>query len=263
LLLLLVALGIGVAWSIVATVWFRVGSRPTSLGGIFRGFMAFLRIGLVVAFCEQVVLMAGYAGCLLAPPRARNPALALMTLVVVVGASLGGIVFWPALFVMVNGGPLSADNMEELFGQAKEGNVRGLMSWLADLNAVVLRLWLFGILIGLFAKAKLIVIPLYLRSLATHLKAPGVANDCVNLIKINLALMALELVVLVLFRMLMPSVRAGPPSLEGMALRLKILNFVLSPLSLLSMVLGWAQILWSIVVYFRLREVIDESVPGV
>jgi hypothetical protein len=247
LLLLLVALGVGVAWSIVGTVWFRVAFRQASLRGLYGALSTFLRVGVVIGSGHEMVLMAGYACCLLAPSRVRYKTLAVATVVVLVGACLTEMVFWPTLFGMTNGG-LAPENLDQLFDQGKAGDSRGLMRWLADLNAFSSRLLLFSLLLDLFVKAKLIVIPLYLRSVADYLKAPGVANDCVNLIKINAALMALGLLLQVLLRMRLP---------------LGIVSFILSPLSLLSMVLVWAQTLWSIVIFVRLRDVIEESVPDV
>jgi hypothetical protein len=233
LLLLLVSLGISVGFGLM----FRIAMLFIGFGNL-RTLLVWMGIAGVVMFAESAVAITGYCFCLFVPSANHCKKLAVAVLVV---GSLSLLVTTVLDPLFLSGFFFDADKLLEQIKQRKVD-----MNYLQELNARMLSLMItfqvFCLLIQLLYYGKLFLLPLFLWSVARCLKDRSLEHECVILAKISMAVVALGFGTQLLLR-LFP---------------LSFLSVLLGPLSLVSMVLGLAQPVWTFLILANTRRAIED-----
>jgi hypothetical protein len=225
LYLLLAHLGLGVVSAFLEFVVLRA---------VLSGGFGFLYVTFFVGACSLLLEIGGYVLCLYVPDEEGARKLALANLA---AASVSAFV----AFLLV----LAAVGVSMALAQGAQGDLTGMTRGLARLGA-----WFQGMLIVVFllqlvAYVRLIIVPVFLRTVVKTLKADGLDESCVNLLKINAVVLLLGLATSMLLR--------AKPGTAGLLL---LLVGCFSPL------LHLAQTVWYVLVLVRLSEAITDKLRG-
>jgi hypothetical protein len=239
LLLMLIAVCAGVVMSLILNLYIRISmSSPAGIFSGLQSFLSWMRIFQFGTLVQTVVAIAGYCLCLFVPREHYCRKLAITVLVVATLDLLVQTVFDPLNLSSMG---LLGDFFGKLMEDVEKGDLSGFQRLSVNLSTWAARMAWFGLFIQILSYAKVLLVPIFLWSLARCLRS-GLTHNVETLLKISLGIVALGIFTQLLFR-----------------LPLTVVMHVMTPLSWVSMLLGLAQTIWTLLILINVRQAITDK----
>jgi hypothetical protein len=245
LLLLLVAMGTGIALNVVSMFVFRLMASPSS-------FMTFVHVNTIVALGVSALQIAGYAFCLSAPEKQNARKLALAALVLACLTAMAEVASYVELRREL--GTLTDPDIydpEKIAEQIKSGEAEKMLERISEqterLQRWLSHITLLAALSQILRYAQMIVVPLLFRSLAAVAKANATAENCLKLLYLSAGVAATGIVMHIMLQL----------AFRG---HVSLLLYVASPIGWIMGLLGLGYTVLTILVVLDLRNAIGDEI---